>query len=139
MGLHKILRIVAMVLAVIGALCALMVATGSEAMIDNILYVTYIVLAIVLVLVLIYVLKGLFAGNIKKTLLSLGLFFGIALVSYMISSGNDLDIQPFIDKGQDITESTSKNVGAGLNMFYALAVFAIGAMVLSGVKKVIKK
>ncbi len=135
MGLYKILRIVAMVLALIGVAFGLMVAGGSEGMIDNMMYVAYTVFAIVLILVLIYVIKGLFAGNIKKTLLSLGVFFGIVIVSYIISSGDDLNLQPFIDKGQDITEATSKKVGAGLYTFYTLAVLAILSMLSSGLIK----
>ena len=135
MGLYKILRIVALVLALIGAAFGLMVAGGSEGMIDNMMYVAYTVLAIVLILVLFYVLKGLFAGNIKKTILSLGVFFGIVIVSYLISSGDDLNLQPFIDKGQDITEATSKKVGAGLYTFYTLAVLAILSMLSSGLIK----
>ena len=135
MGLYKILRIVAMVLALIGVALGLMVAGGSEGMIDNMMYVAYLVFAIVLILVLIYVVKGLFAGNIKKTILSLGVFFGIVIISYVISSGNDLDLQPFIDKGQDITEATSKKVGAGLYTFYTLAVLAILSMLSSGLIK----
>ena len=79
-----------------------------------------------------------FKGNIKKTILSLGIFFAIVIVSYLLSSGTDLDLQPFIDKGQNITEATSKKVGAGLYTFYALAIFAIVAMALSGLKKIIK-
>lgn len=140
MGLHKILRIVALILAVLGIIFGLSIALGgSESMIDNMMYVAYTVLAIVIVLVLIYVLIGLFAGNIKKTLLVLGIFFGIVLVSYLMSSGTDLNLQPFIDKGQEITEATSKKVGAGLYTFYALAVFAIASMALSGLKKIIMK
>ena len=73
--------------------------------------------------------------NIKKTILSLGVFFGIVIISYVISSGNDLDLQPFIDKGQDITEATSKKVGAGLYTFYTLAVLAILSMLSSGLIK----
>jgi NADH:ubiquinone oxidoreductase subunit 6 (subunit J) len=138
MGLHKILKYLALALAVIGVILALMVATGSENMVDNMLYVAYAVLVIILILVSFYVVKGLFEGNIKKTLLSLGIFFGIAIVSYLMSSGTDLDLQPFINKGQDITEATSRNVGAGLYTFYALAVFAIGTMAFSGLKKMIK-
>lgn len=136
---HKILKIVAYALGIIGALFALLIMTGSDAMIDNMLYVTYIVLAIILVLVLTYVVKGLFAGDIKKTLTSLGLFLGIIVISYFLSSGTDLDLQPFIDKGQDITEATSKNVGAGLYAFYFLGVAAIASMMLSGVKKLFNK
>ena len=136
MGLYKILRIVALILAVIGIALGLMVAGGSEAMIDNMIYVAYVVLAIVIVLVLFYVIKGVFAGNIKKTLLSLGIFFGIVIVSYLVSSGTDLNLQPFIDKGQNITEATSKKVGAGLYTFYALGVLAILSMLSSGLTKI---
>jgi len=139
MDLHKILKIVAMTLAVIGAIFALMIMTGSESMIDNMLYVAYAVLAVILVLVLIYVLKGLISGNAKKTLLSLGMFVGVLVIAYIISSGSDLDLQPFLDKGLDVTESTSKTVGAGLNAFYILAIVAIGSVAFSGVKKAINK
>ncbi len=136
MGLYKILRIIALILALIGVAFALMVAGGSEGMIDNMMYVAYLILAIVLVLVLFYVIKGVFAGNIKKTLLSLGIFFGIIIISYLMSSGTDLNLQPFIDKGQNITEATSKKVGAGLYTFYALGVLAILSMLSSGLTKI---
>ena len=139
MDLHKILKIVAMALAVFGVIFALMIITGSESMIDNMLFVAYAVLAVILVLVLIYVLKGLVSGNAKKTLLSLGMFLGVLVIAYMISSGSDLNLQPFLDKGLDVTESTSKTVGAGLNAFYILAVVAIGSVAFSGIKKAIKK
>ncbi len=144
MGLHKILRIVALILAVIGLVFALMIAATpreelqANSFIDNMMYVAYLVLIITIAIVLFYVLIGLFKGNIKKTILVLGIFFAIILVSYFISSGTDLDLQPFIDKGQNVTESTSKKVGAGLYTFYTLAVLAIGSMVVSGLKKFIK-
>lgn len=144
MGLHKILRIIAMVLAVIGIIFALIITSSEKetlmqdgSMVDNMMYVTYLIFAITLVLVLFFVIKGLFAGNIKKTVLSLGLFFGIFIVSYLIASGTDLDLQPFIDKGQDVTEATSKYVGTGLNAVYTFGVLAIGAMLLSGIKKIV--
>ena len=139
MNLHKILKIVVGVLGIIGVVFALMLASGYEAMIDYMLYITYVIMVIILVLVLVYVLKGLASGDIKKTLLSLGIFLGIALGSYIISSGTDLNLQPLIDKGSNITESVSKNIGAGLNMFYALSVFAIGTMLYFGVKKQFNK
>jgi len=138
MGLHKIIKWVAIALAVIGVIFAVMLVAGNNGMLDSILYLAYAVLALILVIVLIYVLKGLFAGNVKKTLMSVGLFLAVVLVAYFISSGTDLDLQPFIDKGQDVTEATSKKIGAGLYTFYVLALVAIGAMVLSGFKKVSK-
>ena len=145
MGLHKILSIIALVLAVVGIIFGLLITIGDletlgepGSMIDNMMYVAYVIFAITIVLVLIYVIKGLFSGNIKKTMLSLGVFLAIILVSYLMASGTNLDLQPFIDKGLNVTEATSKNVGAGLYTFYALAVFAIVVMALSGFKKLVK-
>ena len=145
MSLHKILSIIALILSIVGIIFGLLITIGdldtlgeSGSMIDNMMYVAYVIFAIAIALVLIYVIKGLFTGNIKKTLLSLGLFLGIIIVSYIMASGTNLDLTPFLDKGQDVTEITSKNVGAGLYTFYALAIFAIAAMALSGIKKLVK-
>ncbi|WP_235817897.1 hypothetical protein [Formosa haliotis] len=106
-------------------------------MIDNMLYVTYVVLAIILTLVILFVLKGLFEGDIKKTLLSVGAFLAILFIAYAMSSGTDLDLTPFRDKGMDVTEATSKYVGAGLYAFYALAIIAVASMVYANIKKLI--
>ncbi|MFL0353140.1 hypothetical protein [Xanthomarina sp. GH4-25] len=139
MSLHKILKIIVGVLSIVGVIFALMIMSGNESMIDNMMYVTYVILALILALVLVYVIKGLFAGNIKKTLMSVGAFVVILVISYAMSSGNDLDLTPFTDKGVDVTEATSKYVGAGLYAFYALAIIAIGSMAFSGIKNVTNK
>jgi hypothetical protein len=143
MGLHKILKILVMVLGVVGVVFALMIIAGDESsaegMSGNMLAITYIVLGLAIALVLIYVVKGLFSGDIKKTLMTVGIFAAIVIVSYAISSGSDLDLTPFTAKGQDVTDSTSKNVGAGLNVFYILAILAIASMVFSGVKKIFNR
>ncbi|SFC88918.1 hypothetical protein [Algibacter pectinivorans] len=143
MGLHKILKIVAFALAIIGAIFVLLIIAGDDesalSMSGNLLYVAYAVLGIVLALVVIFVIKGLFAGDIKKTLLTVGAFAAVIFISYAVSSGTDLDLKPFTDKGMDIDEGTSKTVGAGLYAFYALAVVAIGSMLLGGVKKILNK
>ena len=141
--MYKILKIVAFALAIIGAIVALIIIAGDEdtalSMSGNMLLIAYAVLSIVLLLVLLFVIKGLFAGDIKKTLMTVGAFAAVIIISYFISSGSDLDLQPFNDKGLGITESISKNVGAGLNAFYILAVVAIGSMLFGGVKKMFNK
>ena len=139
MGLYKIIKYIAFALGIIGAILVLLVMSGSEGMIENILYVTYAILFLVIALVLVYVLKGLFAGDVKKTLLTVGVFAAIIVLSFVISSGTDLDLTPFTDKGLDIDEGTSKMVGAGLYAFYILAVVAIGSMLFGGVKKIFNK
>ncbi len=138
MGLHKILSIVALILAVIGIIFGLMIMSGSHGMIDNMMIIAYVIFAITIALVLFYVIIGLFSGNIKKTLLSLGAFLAIIIISYLMASGTNLDLQPFIDKGLNVTETTSKNVGAGLYTFYALAIFAIAVVALSSIRKLVK-
>ncbi|MDW5289295.1 hypothetical protein [Formosa sp. PL04] len=137
MSLHKILTIIVGVLSVIGIIFALMIMTGNDGMIDNMIYVTYAMLLLILGLVLVFVIKGLFQGDIKKTLLSVGTFVVILFIAYAMSSGTDLNLTPFLDKGMDVTEQTSKYVGAGLNAFYILAIVAIASMVYANVKKLI--
>ncbi|MGJ8665032.1 MAG: hypothetical protein ACSHW7_01580 [Patiriisocius sp.] len=139
MALHKILKIVALILSVAGiVLWGMIVAKGDEAIIesggeglDGILYVAYITFAIVLVAVLIFVLKGLFEGNIKKTLISIGAFLLIFVIAYALSTG----VESTNREGEIITAQTSKWIGTGLYAFYIMAILAVIAMVFSGVKK----
>ena len=142
MGLHKILKIVAIILSVIGAALALTIIAGDEdtakSMSGNMLAVAYVVLALVLAIVVIFVIKGLFSGSIKRTLMSVGAFLAIILISYILSSATDLDLTQFNKKGLGITEAISKNVGTGLIAFYILAFLAIASMIFSGIKKISK-
>ena len=143
MGLHKILKIVASVLAVIGAVIALVIMAGNSetalSMSGNMLCIAYTVLAIALLLVLLFVLKELFSGDIKKSGMTIGVFALVLIISYSLSSGTDLDLTPFTDKGLDINEATSKKVGAGLYAFYILTVVAIGSVLYGGAKKIFNK
>ena len=56
-------------------------------MIENIMLVAWIILGIILVIVLFYVLKGLFSGNAKKTLIGVGAFLLVVAISYFAASG----------------------------------------------------
>ena len=117
----------------------MLVAKGDEAVkatgegVDPLMYVGYITLAIVLVFVIIFVLKGVFSGDLKKTLLSVGLFLLVVVISYFMASGSTEGLP--LNDGVAITESGSKWVSTGLNTFYILAIAAIGAMIFSGIKK----
>jgi magnesium-transporting ATPase (P-type) len=138
-------------MAVVGVISALflfmIINTGDEAIkageasgtVNTFMYIAYIILFVIVAIVLLFVLKGLFSGNIKKTLMTVGAFLAIVVISYAISSGTDLDLQPFIEKGENYTEATSKQVGAGLYAFYFLAILAIGSMLYGGVKKLFNK
>ncbi|HNP67880.1 MAG TPA: hypothetical protein PKH16_08260 [Aequorivita sp.] len=141
MALHKILKIVALLLGVAGVIfLAMIIAKGDEAVsatgegVDGFLYVAYITFAITIVFVLFFVLKGIFAGNIKNTLISVGAFLLIVVIAYVLADGNPMPMQ----EGEMLSESGSKWVGTGLYAFYILAILAVGSMVFSGIKKVTK-
>ena len=53
----------------------------------------------------------------------------------MLADGSDYQSYTIVDDSTELTESTSKWVGAGLYAFYILAILAIGAMIFSGIKK----
>lgn len=139
MGLHRILKIVGMLLSVVGAIfLAIIISKGDEVVkatgagVDGFIYVAYFIFALVLFFVIVFGLKGLFSGNIKNTLIVIGVFIAIVLISYILADGTPMEL----NEGGMLSENGSKWVGAGLYTFYILAFIAIGAMILSGFKKV---
>ncbi|WP_310991515.1 hypothetical protein [Aequorivita marina] len=141
MALHKILKIVALLLSIAGIIfLAMIIAKGDTAVaetgegVDGFLYVAYITFAITILFVLFFVLKGIFAGNIKSTLLSIGAFLLVVAISYVLADGSPMQMP----EGDVLSASGSKWVGTGLYTFYIMAILAIGSMVLSGIKKVTK-
>ncbi|MFV9551573.1 hypothetical protein [Algibacter sp. PT7-4] len=148
MNSQKILTIIMGIVGVLSAVFLFMIiSAGDEAIkagesdgaVTTFMYIAYVVLFVTLAAVLLFVLKGLFSGDIKKTLMTVGAFVAIIAISYALSSGTDLDLKPFTDKGLDVTEAKSKNVGAGLYAFYILAALAIGSMLYGGAKKIFNK
>jgi hypothetical protein len=130
MGLHKILKIVALLLAVAGIVSLVMVLLNGGGL-DAQLYIAYITLALTLFIVLVYVLKETFSGNLKKTLMSVGAFLLVVIIAYVMSEGVETEMRD----GEMLSASGSKWVGTGLNTFYILALVAIGSMIYSGIKK----
>ncbi len=140
MGLYKILKIVAILLSIVGIIFfALIIAKGDKTVaetgegIDGFLYVAYIIFAITIVFVLFFVMKGISGGNIKNTLIAIGAFLLIVVISYVLADGSPMQV------GEEVlSASGSKWVGTGLFTFYIMAILAVGAMVFSSIKKVTK-
>lgn len=140
MALHKILKIVALLLSVAGIIFLAMIIAKGDAEVaatgdglDGFLYVAYIIFAITILFVLFFVIKGIFSGNIKNTLISVGAFLVIVIISYVLADGSPMQVGDIY-----LSESGSKWVDTGLYVFYILAVVAIASMVFSGVKKITK-
>jgi hypothetical protein len=138
MGLHKILKILGLVISLIGVyFLANIIMKGDDAVIasgsgiDGFLYTAYIIFALVLLAVIVFGLKGLFSGNIKNTLIILGAFIAVIALSYVLSDNTPMALKD----GEMLSESGSKWVGTGLHTFYILAIIAISAMIVSGFKR----
>jgi hypothetical protein len=144
MGLYKIFKIVAMLLGVAGLIFwFLLISKGDDAVkatgegVAPLMYIGYVVMAIVLLLVTVFVLKGVLSGEVKKTVMSVGAFLAVVVISYVLASGSIEGLTPA--DNSVVTESTSKWVGTGLIAFYILAIVAVATMAFSGVKKVTSK
>ncbi len=136
MALHKILRIVVLILSLAGIALLATILTGNEGTISLYMYIAYIVLGVAIVITLLFSLTQLFTHkeSLKKTLLSIGIFIIIIAISYVLSEGSAV-----VKGGEEIVSANgSKWVGTGLRTFYILAAIAVGSMIFSGVQKLIK-
>ena len=101
MGLYKIFKIVAMLLGFAGLIFwFLLISKGDDAVkatgagVAPLLYIAYVIMAIVLGLVTVFVLKGVMSGDVKKTLISVGAFLAVLLISYVMASGSIEGLTP---------------------------------------------
>lgn len=141
MNLHKVTKIAAIVISVfslvfLGGLMASDDAANSS-WITPLIYLSYVILIACIALVIIYVFKNLFSkkDDLKKTFIFIGLFVALILVSFILADGTEVK-----SPSNEIiaSESTSKWVSTGLNMFYLLAVVAVGTMFWTGFNKIKK-
>lgn len=100
------------------------------------LYLAYIILGLAVVATIIFTLIGVAKGNIKKTLISVGLFILVIAISYFGFAG-DYGTGFDISDTETLSESGSLWIGTGLYTFYILAFVAVAAMFVSTVKKAI--
>ena len=138
MGLHKIIKIVGLILSVVGAaILGMIIMKGDDVIketgsgVDGFLYTAYIIFVLVLISVVVFGFKGLMSGNIKNTLITIGSFILIVALSYGLADSNQLTLA----NGELLSEANSKWIGAGLYTFYILAIVAIGSVIVSGFKK----
>lgn len=136
MALHKIIRIVVLILSLLGIVLLATILTGNEGTISTYMTIAYVVLGIAILFTLLFSFAQLFThkDTLKKTLISLGLFVLVIVISYVLSEG----VAVYKDGVLIVSENGSKWVGTGLRTFYILTFVAIGLMIYSGVKKLIK-
>ncbi|WP_320816171.1 hypothetical protein [Flavobacterium sp.] len=139
MNLHKLTKIAAIVISVISIVFLAGLMTSSDdadnSWISPMIYMSYFVLFASIAIVLVYVFKNLFSNkeNLKKTMISIGLFLGVVLISFILADGSDVKVGD-----ENVSGMTSKLVSTGLNMFYFLALISMVTMGWTGFNKLKK-
>ena len=149
MKLQNIVKIISALLGVLGGIFLLRIlgagdddiklaaSMGDYGVVSPLVELAKVILYLTIGITLVFTIKGLFSDKekLKKAGLSIGFFAVVLVVSYVLSDGVET---PMID-GEFLSINGSKWVGTGIRMFYILAIIAIGLMLASGLKRIIKK
>lgn len=126
-GSNLIGRVAQWAIMGLGVLFTIMIFAGSDVGIDGGLWITYIALGIAAIATLAFSLQGL----TKKSLIALGAFVVLIAVAYMLDGGT---VQP----GWNVSESTSKWIGAGLILMYISLIGAVGMIIYGEITRMFK-
>ncbi|NQX84780.1 MAG: hypothetical protein HRT67_02460 [Flavobacteriaceae bacterium] len=146
--MNKIVKIVAGVIGVLAIFFLVrIIGAGDEAldtseelqdsMVTPFMYIAYFILAIVVLLVTVFSLKNMLSNTstLMDTLKNVGAFVVLAAVAYLgLASGVETEMKD----GEMLSAGGSQLIGAGLWLFYFLIIIAVGAMLFTGIKKIIK-
>ncbi len=145
MNLQKIISILLGVVGVVSiALLITVVSAGDDAVkagesdgaVNGLMTVAYVVLGIILASVVLFTIYNTLSNpaNLKRTLMGVGAFALLALISYFVATG----VETPLKEGGVLSKEGSQLVGAALYLFYFLGAIAGGSMLLGGVKKMIR-
>jgi flagellar biogenesis protein FliO len=147
--MHKIIKIILIVLSIAGFILWTQMPSGdmmpSEAIgsssMNFMFIITFVLLAFAVIVSLFFGLKNVFSSpeGLKRTLIGVGGLVVVAIISYFAASGTDVNLEAMRAKGLEADESTVKNIGTFLNIFFILTIIAVGAMVVPGIKKMFNK
>jgi len=149
MNLQKITKIGCIALGVLGIIFLFIVfgtgddtikmsaASGDFGVITPIILLTQLILLIAVTVTLIFSLRGVASdkAKLKSALTSAGLFIGVILIAFILSSGVETPMRD----GKVLSAIGSRLVGTGIRVFYILSIIAVGLMIFSGGKRFIKK
>ena len=140
MNVYKISKIVVIIIGIIASI--LFVSTlGMEISMDNnsyivdyFIYVSYLAMAIAFFSVIYFVFKNLIThkDQLKRALISLGLFAAIVLVAFILADSTEVKLKD----GGVISSFSSKLISTSLNTFYILAFISVGVFAWSGFAKI---
>lgn len=120
-------RIAMWAIGLLGTLFVVMIFMGKDWGIDAGLYITYLAFGIATLATLGFSLTGL----TKQSMIGIGAFVALLVIAYAISDGS---VRP----EWNISEGTSKWIGAGLILFYVSMLGAIGAILYGEITRMLK-
>lgn len=145
--MNKIIKIVLIVIGLVATVLWFGMPSGDDPDAINsgsmnfMFIIMYLLLAIAVISTVFFGLKKLVStpGSLKKALFAIGGLAIVVAISYGLSSGAEAKevADAMADKGA--TESTVKNIGMGLNVFFILTAVAVVLMVFPGLKKMFVK
>jgi uncharacterized protein HemY len=110
---------------------------GDYGSVSYIILLAQFILLIAVSISLFFSIKNLASDkqNLKKSMMGIGAFLFVILIAFLFSSG----VETPTKDGEVLSASGARWVETGIRTFYFLTVIAIGAMVFSSLKKLIKK
>lgn len=129
MNAHKLLKILAFILGVIGLVVYFTTFAyepdelKANNWVDIFIIVSYVAMAIAIIAVLYFVIKNLVEHKdlMKRTLISVGLFLAVVLIAFIFADGTAVNLKD----GNVISEGYSKLISTSLNTFYILGFLSI--------------
>ena len=121
------------VIVALGIIFFIMIYSGNETGIDGGLYLTYIAFIACAVMALVFGIVGMLNSGKRAlpTLMGLGGFVVLLAISYAMADGS-------VKPEWNITESTSKWIGAGITMTGIAAAGAVVAIVFGEINRMFK-
>lgn len=149
MNIQKITTIVAAIFGVLGlVLLFMIIGTGDEdikmaalqgeyGVVSPFITLALVILILIVLVTLVFSLLNLASNpeKLKRAGISLGIFVVILGLAFALSEG----VETPLKDGEILSASASRWVETGLRTFFFLAIIAVGSMLFSGVKKLIKK
>ena len=149
MNIQTIVKIISAVFGLLGVIFLFMIigagdeeikmaaSTGDFRIVSPLVSLSIAILLITVFVTVLFSLLNLASSpqKLKKSLIFIGCFLIVTGLAYALSSG----VETPMKDGEMLSASGSRWVGTGIRMFYILATLAILSMILSGVKKIIKR
>lgn len=149
MNIQKITTYVSALLGILGLIfLALIISKGDDAIemdamqgsygsVSSIIFLAQLILGLTVATTLFFSLKNLASdkAKLKKSLMSIGAFLAVFLIAFFLSSGEETPMKD----GEVLSATGAKLVETGIRTFYFLTIIAIGSMLFSSVKNLIKK